>query len=339
MIDWFGARVSALAAVTVASLVLAAAMSQAQTTVKTPTAWRTAWGHPDLQGIWTTDAEILVPFERPAEFGERPSLNEEELAKREADTRRRALEDKADRRPGSALGTPAHWFEIGNGLSARTSLIVDPPNGRMPPLTAEGAKRVIDPRRETGLMGGDGTEALNGPEDTGLASRCITRGVPETWIPSIYNNGFQIVQTSEYVAILYERYHETRVIPLDGRPHVDQHIRQWIGDSRGRWEGNTLVVDVTNFSDKARFKGSGETLHVVERFTRIDADTVNVAVTVEDQTRWTRPWRFEVNGKKHAEYRIFEMACHEGNYTMSHMLSAARAQEKIAAPDAATTVR
>jgi hypothetical protein len=303
-------------------------MSHAQTTVTTQTAWRTAWGHPDLQGIWTTDAEILVPFERPAEFGERPSLNEGELAKREADTRRRALDDKADRRPGSALGTPGHWFEIGNGLSARTSLIVDPPNGRMPPLTAEGARRAIDRRRETGLMGGDGTEPLNGPEDTGLASRCITRGVPETWIPSIYNNGFQIVQTSEYVAILYERYHETRVIPLDGRPHVGRHIRQWIGDSRGRWEGNTLVVDVANFSDKARFRGSGEALHVVERFTRIDADTVNVAVTVEDQTRWTRPWRFEVNGQRDPKYRIFEMACHEGNYTMSHILNAARSEER-----------
>jgi hypothetical protein len=198
----------------------------------------------------------------------------------------------------------------------------------MPPLTAEAAKSVIDGRFETGLMGGEGAYPINGPEDTGLASRCITRGVPETWMPSIYNNGFQIVQTSEYVLIFFERYHEFRVIPLDGRPHVRQPARQLTGDSRGRWEGNTLVVDVTNFSDKARFKGSGETLHVVERLTRVDADTVNVAVTVEDQTRWTRPWRFEVNGKNDLKYRIFEMACHEGNYTMSHILSAARAQDK-----------
>jgi hypothetical protein len=329
MVDSFDARASVLlAAVTVASLVLTPATSHTQTIVKTPTAWRTAWGHPDLQGIWTTDAEILVPFERPAELGEKAFLSVEELARREADGRRRARDDKADRRPGSALGTPEHWFEIGNGFSARTSFIVDPPNGRMPPLTAEAAKNVIDGRLETGLMGGEGTEPINGPEDTGLASRCITRGVPETWIPSIYNNGFQIVQTSEYVLIFFERYHEFRVIPLDGRPHVRQPARQLTGDSRGRWEGNTLVVDVTNFSDKARFKGSGETLHVVERLTRVDADTVNVAVTVEDRTRWTRPWRFEVNGKKDARYRIFEMACHEGNYTMGHILSAARAQDK-----------
>ena len=167
-------------------------------------------------------------------------------------------------------------------------LFRSPPNGRMPLLTAQAAKRGIDRRLETGLMGEEGTEPMNGPEDTGLASRCITRGVPETWIPSIYNNGFQIMQTPEYVAIFYERYHETRVIPLDGRPHIAQGIRQWIGDSRGRWEGNTLVVDVTNFSDKARFKGSGETLHAVERLTRIDADTVNVAVTVEDRSEERR---------------------------------------------------
>ena len=328
-----------LAAITVASLLLAPAAGQAQTTVKRPTVWRTAWGQPDLQGIWTTDAEILVPLERPAEFGERPSMSEQELAKREADTKRRAADDKADRRLGSALGTPEHWFEIGNGVSARTSLIVDPPNGRRPPLTAEAAKNAVDIRRETGLMGGDGTEPMNGPEDTGLASRCITRGVPETWIPSIYNNGFQIVQTPEYVAILYERYHETRVIPLDGRPHVGEHIRQWIGDSRGRWEGSTLVVDATNFSDKVDFRGSGENLRLIEKFTRTAADKLDYEFTVYDPTTFTAPWTFEVNGKKDAAYKIFEMACHEGNYTMSHILSGARAKERRAVPDAAATAK
>jgi hypothetical protein len=340
MSDWCGVREKTLfAAVTVASMALAPVMNQAQTTAKTPTAWRTAWGHPDLQGIWTTDAEILVPFERPAQFGERPSLSTEELAKREADSKRRAADNKDDRRPGSSLGTPEHWFEIGNGLSARTSFVVDPPNGRMPPLTATAQKIVVDPRRATGLIATDGTEPMDDPEDTGLASRCITRGVPETWIPSIYNNGFQIVQTPEHVTVHFERYHETRIISLDGRPHISPLVRQWTGDSRGRWEGNTLVVDVTNFGDQAQFKGSGHALHVVERITRLDADTVNIAVTVEDPTRWTRPWRFEVNGKSDAKYRMFEMACHEGNYTMSHILSAARNLEKRAAQGAATTVR
>src|SRR2546425_5065642 len=325
---WSGARVRALLATVTVALVPASIMNHAQTTVPPTTEWRTTWGDPDLQGIWTTDAEILVPFERPPAFGERAVLNDEELAKRAENATKRARDDKADRAPGPSLSTPAHWFEIGNGVSLRTSFVVDPPNGRMPSLTAEAANRVIDRRLETGLMGEEGTAPLNGPEDTGLASRCITRGVPETWIPSIYNNGFLILQTSDHVAIFYERYHEFRMIPVDGRPHVGQPIRQWIGDSRGRWEGKTLVVDVTNFSDKARFRGSGATLHEVERLTRVDADTVNVAVTVEDPTRWTRPWRFEVNGKRDARYRMFEMACHEGNYTMKHMLSAARAQEK-----------
>jgi hypothetical protein len=328
MSDWSGARVRALLAAVTVALVHTSTLNQAQTPADPPTAWRTAWGHPDLQGIWTTDAEILVPLQRPAAFGERGVLSDEELAKRQVDARKRARDDKEDRPPGPSLITPAHWFEVGNGVSSRTSLIVDPPDGRMPPLTAEAAKQVVDRRIETGLMGEEGKLPLNGPEDTGLASRCITRGIPETWIPSIYNNGFQIVQTPEYVAIFYERYHEFRIIPLDVRPHVGEPIRQWIGDSRGRWEGNTLVVDVTNFSDKARFRGAGQTLHVVERLTRIDADTVNVAVTVEDRTRWARPWKFEVNGKRDARYRLFEMACHEGNYSMTHMLSAARAEEK-----------
>lgn len=293
---------------------------------------KTPWGDPELQGIWTTDAEILVPFDRPAEFGQRPSLNEEELASRARAATARIRDRKTDRSARSALGTPAHWFEVGNGVSARTSLIVDPADGRMPPLTPEAAGTAIDPRLETGLMTGDGPE-LKGPEDTGLASRCLTRGIPQTWVPSIYNNGFQIVQTPDHVMILYERYHETRVIPLDGRPHVAQRIRQWIGDSRGHWEGNTLVVDVANFSDNGRFKGSGERLHVVERLTRVDADTINVAVTIEDQTRWTTPWAFEVNGKKDPKYTVFEFACHEGNYTMTHMLSAARnLEKKVATP-------
>src|SRR5437867_3416023 len=328
MSDWSGARVGALLAAVAVALVLASTLNQAQTPADQPAPWRTAWGHPDLQGIWTTDAEILVPFERPAAFGERAVLSDEELAKRQVDAKKRARDDKEDRPPGPSLITPAHWFEVGNGVSARTSLIVDPPNGRMPPLTAEAAKRPVDRRIETGLMGEEGKLPLNGPEDTGLASRCITRGIPETWIPSIYNNGFQIVQTPDYVAIFYERYHEYRIIPLDVRPHVGEPIRQWIGDSRGRWDGNTLVIDVTNFGDKARFRGAGATLHAVERLTRVDADTVNVSVTIEDQTRWTKPWKFEVNGKKDPRYKLFEMACHEGNYSMRNMLNAARAQEK-----------
>jgi hypothetical protein len=327
-----GAR-AIVAAIAVVTLLPGLVRIDAQTATSR---WRTAWGHPDLQGTWTTDAEILVPFERPAAYGERRVLSAEELATREAESQKRIADDKNNRRPGSDLGTPEHWFEIGNGLSNRTSFVVDPPNGRMPPLIPDAAARPIDPRLETGLMGGDGTEPMDGPEDTGLASRCITRGIPQTWVPSIYNNGFQILQTPDHVAIFYERYHEVRLIPLDGRPHAPKPIRQWIGDSRARWEGDTLVVDVTNFSDKAKFRGSGETLHVVERIRRVDADTLNVAVTIEDPTRWATPWRFEVNGVRDPKYKIYEMACHEGNYTMVNILNAARTLERRAAQKAKT---
>ena len=340
MSHWSGACVSALLAAVAVALAPVRTISQAtRPATNAGSPWQTSWGHPDLQGVWTTDAEISVPFERPTTFGDRPSLNDEELAKRESDTRKRARDDKEDRPAGASLITPAHWFEVGNAraVSARTSLIVDPPNGRMPSLTAEAAKHAIDRRFETGLIPEDPNATVDGPEDTGLAARCITRGIPETWIPSIYNNGFQIFQTPEYVAILYERYHEFRVIPVDVRPHVGRSIGQWIGDSRGRWEGNTLVIDVTNFSGQARFKGSGTNLHVVERLTRVDAETVNVAVTIEDQARWTTPWRFEVNGKRDPRYTVFEMACHEGNHSMAHMLSAARNLEKAAAPSAGPT--
>jgi len=327
--------VGAIGAIFVA---LGVASGVAQTSSKSSTGkWRTAWGHPDFQGIWTTDAEILVPFERTSAHGDRAVLSAEEMAKREAESKKRMADDPNDRRAGSDLGTPEHWFEIGNGLSNRTSFIVDPPNGRLPPLTTEAGRTGIDPRFETGLAGNSWDGPLDGPEDTGLASRCITRGIPETWLPSIYNNGFQILQTPDYVAIFYERYHETRLIPLDGRPHISPRIRHWIGDPRARFEGDTLVIDVTNFSDKARFKGSGRPLHVVERITRIDADTVNIAVTVEDTSRWTRPWRFEVNGKRDPKYKIYEMACHEGNYTMVNILSAARTAERRAAEKAKTS--
>lgn len=337
MVDPLRTRVRTLLAVaSVATVLLAVVTLQAQTSDKPQTSWRTPWGHPDLQGIWTTDAEILVPFERPAAFGDRLVLTAQELAQRDAVAKQRSRDDPNDRRSGTGLQTPEHWFEIGNGLSNRTSFIVDPPNGRMPPLTAEAAKTPVDGRYETGLMGGSIVEVMNGPEDTGLASRCITRGIPETWIPSIYNNGFQILQTPDHIAIFYERYHETRLIPLDGRPHSPARVRQWIGDPRARWDGNALVIDVTNFTNNARFKGSGETLHLTERITRVDAETVNISVTVDDPTRWARPWRFEVNGKRDRKYKIYEMACHEGNYTMVNILNAARVVERRAAEKAKT---
>ena len=330
-----------LVLVTAMTLVAAEGASQTPREAKTSSSsesWsppRTPWGHPDLQGIWTTDAEIGVPIERPVEFGEKAVLTDQEFAQRERALKKLYQDNKEDRRvrDGSTGAGPEHWYEGGRQVSRRTSLIIDPPNGRVPEYTPEGKTRKVPAGTELGFVGGSmGKGPFNGPEDLHLADRCITRGLPQTWFPSEYNNGFQIVQARDYVAIFYERLHEARVIPLDGRPHLASNIRQSIGDSRGHWEGETLVVEATNFSDRARFRKSGSTLRLTERFTRTDPDTVKVEVTIEDPTTWVRPWTFAVTGKKDASYwQIFEYACHEGNYSMLHILSGARAQEKAEA--------
>ncbi len=319
---------------------LAAQPADAQTSSgnkKSAAVPRTPWGHPDLQGIWTTDAEQGVPIERPAEFGDRPLLNERELAKRDAELKKRARDDKEDRvELGKTTGEgskvqsgdgPEHWYEMGKNISPRTSLVLDPPNGRIPPYTPEGKKRLAV-QNDKGSFRNNSTGPWDGPEDLDLRDRCITRGLPRTWFPSAYNNGFQIVQTPDNVVVYYERLHEARVIPLDGRPHAGPQVREYTGDSRGRWEGDTLVVDVTNFSDKSEFYGSAENLHVTERYTRV-GDAIEVRFTVEDSTTWTKPWTAMVTGRKDPDYwQIFEYACHEGNYGLRNILSGARAQDK-----------
>jgi hypothetical protein len=289
---------------------------------------RTPWGDPDLQGIWTTDDEVRVPVERPKELGTRAVLSEEEMAERLREVERRARDDKKERRQLAEDQTgdgPEHWYEQGRAISRRTSLIIDPPDGRLPPLTAEGKKRLDDSR----TRGSFANRLWEGPEALDLRDRCITRGVPNTWFPSAYNNGFQIVQSPGYVAILHERLHEARIVPVNGRAHLNQGVRQWIGDPRGRWDGDTLVVETTNFSEKAEFRGAAGNLRIVERFKRVDADTVTVEFTVEDSTTWTKPWTALLTGKRDANYwQIFEYACHEGNYGMFNILSGARAQER-----------
>ena len=310
---------------------------------------RTPWGHPDLQGIWTSDGEYGVPLERPAELGTRALINEEELAARLTEAEQRARLEFADRSrlteaekadippelPFGPVGDgPEHWFELGRAVSPRNSLIVDPPNGRIPPLTPGAQLRIVDPRTVIGFetgVGSKGRGPFNGPEDFDLADRCITRGLPNTWFPQVYNNGFQIVQHQDYVAVLYERLHEHRVIPLDGRSHLPAAVSQWMGDSRGRWEGDTLVVEVTNFGAQTTYKRSNHQLRLTERYTRTAEDTVVVEITLEDPTTWTRPWTARVTGKRDPGYwQVFEYACHEANYSMSNMLSAARAQEAAA---------
>lgn len=290
----------------------------------------TPWGHPDLQGVWTSDVEIGVPLERPVEFGSKTVLSEEEHRQYQ-DALRKKREAAAANRGASTGAGPEHWYE--QGSSRRTSLIIDPADGRIPPYTPEAEKRLVKKGTELGFVGGSfGAGPYDGPEDLALTDRCITRGLPQTWFPSQYNNGFQIVQSPDSVTIWYERLHEPRVISLDGRPHLPPQIRQWLGDSRGRWDGDTLVVDVTNFSDNTTFRKSSSTLKLIERYTRVDAETVRVEVTVDDPTTWTRPWTFSITGKKDPAYwQIQEYACHEGNYGMRNMLSASRAEERAAA--------
>jgi len=297
-------------------------------TVQAQDVFRTPWGEPDLQGIYTTDEERSVPMERPARFGQREMLTKKELASRVADEARSVQDDKENRTRWDS--GPLHWFEFSEQPSGRTSLVVDPADGQIPEQTLGAKVRSFDPNSVLGFVGGafDGGP-LNGPEDLNLSERCITRGLPHTWFPSAYNNGFQIVQSPGYVAVLYERLHEHRVIPVDGRPTLAPTVRQWFGDSRGRWEGESLVVEVTNFSDRTNYKGAGSTLRLIERYTRVDPDTIRVEITVADPATWVGSWTFAMTGKKDPAYwQVFEYACHETNYGLSNILSVARNLEK-----------
>jgi hypothetical protein len=296
---------------------------------------RTPWGDPDLQGGWTSQSELGVPFERPKEFGTRQELTDEEFAK--SSDRLRAERDRdnaefdletADRSNAGAVGSatspPPHWLERGNP-SRRTSMVIDPSDGRVPEITADARARI-----QRQVRGSFGNGPWNGPKDFTLYDRCITRGVPGSMFPAVYNANTRIVQGPGFVAITYEMIHETRIIPVDGRDHIGSTIRQYHGDSRGRWEGDTLVVDARNFSDATNYRGSGKDLHLVERFTRVGANDLRYEVTVEDATTFAKPWTAALNLKTQPE-EMFEYACHEGNHAMFNMLSAARAAEKAAA--------
>ncbi len=285
---------------------------------------RTADGQPDLEGVWINST--LTPLERPAEFAGKAFLTGQEAA----DYVKRLLQQvNTDRRDGGAqvdVGRSYNefWRDRGNDVVAdrRTSLISDPPDGRVPPLTPEARKRVEETRawmRE---------HATDGPEGRTLAERCIswtTAGPP--MLPGPYNNDFQIFQAPGYVVILNEMIHDARTIPLDGRPHVSQDIREWMGDSRGHWEGNTLVVDTTNLIGEYSFRGSDANLHVTERFTRVSPELIEYEFTIDDPTAFTRSWTARIPLNK-ASGPVYEYACHEGNYAMTDILAGARAAEK-----------
>ena len=332
------------------SLVAAPAAAQAQPSgAERWTLPRTADGRPDLQGIWTT--QTFTPLERPDRFAGRELLTEEEAAELTAvltapgvDPLRRAAfaqalaeDDPAKRRDTTIQTDVTHydnavWLTTRRpkGLSSRrTSLIVDPPDGRIPPRTPEGQRRAAARADARGY---------DSHENRSFQERCLVwthEGPP--MLPPPYNDLYQIFQTPGYVVLFPELANNpVRIIPTDGRPSLSTRIRQWPGASTGRWEGDTLVVDTTNFTDRTGIRGSSDALHVVERFTRVDADTIRYEFTVEDPTTWTRPWSAEIPMKS-AEGRLYEYTCHEGNYGMANTLRGARAADRKAAAAAART--
>jgi len=286
----------------------------------TPT--RTPDGQPDLQGIWTNPT--ITPFERPADLAGKAVLTEQEAAQAE----QRAADNRVDRPPsaGDVGNYNQFWFDSGTKVVAtrQTSLVVDPPEGRVP------VKPAAEARRDYNLAHNSDSYEFMSPWD-----RCITRGVPGAMFPAGYNNAYQIVQIPGYVVILSEMIHNARIIPVDGSPHVSSNIRQWDGDSRGHWEGNTLVVDTTNYNGKGwistsaaggRMKGipQSQSLHLVERFQRVNADTILYQVTIDDREVYLKPWKVSIPLTRDPDYKIFEYACHEGNQAMGDILRGGR---------------
>ena len=319
-------------------ILIAPGLAPGQPAGEPATAPRTAWGAPDLQGVW--DFRTVTPLQRPADLAGRATLTAEEAAEVE----QRAAAQRVDSAPQQ--GDPGtynqFWFDFGTSVvpTRQTSLIVDPPDGRLPALTETGRARQVAHGAAGGRpvrlrVGGIGTD---GPEDRGLAERCLlgfNAGPP--MVPSGYNNNMQFFQTPDHVVILTEMVHDARLVPLDDRPGLPADVRQWRGVSRGYWEGDTLVVESDNFTDKTgsfdpsvvQAVGSGETLHLTERFTRIDSDTLLYEFTVNDGTTYSRPFTASIPMRR-GEGPLFEYACHEGNYGLRNVLAGARIEERAA---------
>ena len=307
---------------------------QAQGTYHVP---RTSWGDPDLEGKWPSTRMNAVPLQRAESFGTRDTLNDKEFAERAAQLAKQKDQDLEDfdfAHPSVPFGVvgggqppPQHWFER-SGAQRQASLIVDPPNGRLPALTPAAQKRVAERRtRESG-------EAAS-YTDFNLTERCITRGLTGSVLPSGYNNGNEIVQAPGYVIFVNEMIHESRIVPLDGRPHPGPGIRSYLGDSRGRWDGDTLVIETTNFLDRPGVgmngAGASESMKVTERFTRTSPTALSYSVTINDPMTWTAPFTIRYNLERDDRYGMFEYACHEGNYALQNIMRGARVQERSTA--------
>jgi hypothetical protein len=287
---------------------------------------RTSGGHGDLEGTW--NFSTITPFERPAEFAGKEFLTDAEAAEYEARTALRNNRDTREQSADADVASAYNEFWWDRGVHAarvrgriRTSLVVDPPDGRIPALTPEAQQRAAaraEARRQ---------HPADGPEDRSLGERCLLFNAGPPMAPGPYNNFVQILQTPDHVVILNEMIHDARVVPLDGRPHLPPGIRRLLGDSRGHWDGNTLVVETTNFSDKTNLRGSGERLRLVERFTRADAKTLLYEFTVDDPASFVKPWTAILPMSK-TDDQIYEYACHEGNYAMTGILRGARATDQ-----------
>jgi hypothetical protein len=305
--------------VVVAFIALATVTATAQS--KKPATPRTPDGRPDLQGTW--DFAQLTPLERPSEFANKDSVTEEEA---EEFAQRRIETSNKDRRDGSAAADVERayndfWWDFGTRIAKQPSLVVDPPDGRIPPLTTDARERNANRR-----------PLYDNPEERPFAERCIlgfNSGPP--MVPSAYNNNMQLVQTPGHIVILNEMIHSARIVDMSGRRHMPPSMRFLTGDSIGHWEKDTLVVDTTNFSKERAFRGASADLRLVEKFTRVDGDTLRYEFTVDDPATWTRSWTASVPMTRSTEL-IYEYACHEANYALAGVLKGARFQEKQPPP-------
>lgn len=273
---------------------------------------RTPDGHPDLQGVW--DFRSATPLERPREFADQEFLDDQHVSTVE---RRAAERLKLQSPDDPLLNTPAWWLDYGARVVAtrRTSLVIDPPDGRIPPMTPDGLKR----QNEWAAA----REAGDDPEGLSPWDRCITRGLPDAMLPGAQNNNLRLVQTPRFVAIATEMIHEARIVAIDSPIAPPGTLRTWLGVSRGRWEGDILHVETTNFAERAVFRGAGPGLRLIERFQPLDADTIDYRLTVDDAATWTKPWTV-ANRLLRSDNVIYEYACHEGNHSLRHTLAAAR---------------
>lgn len=313
------------AAGAVVILLLAAPLTVSAQTVRE--GWappRTPWGDPDIQGIFSNSNENGTPMERPSQFDGRELTD---VSGEELEALKQDAQDNTVERFAGPLHAPDGWWQPDLSMvdGAQAWLVVDPPDGRIPPLT-DAARERNTARNEARRASGRGP--ADSYLDRSLYDRCITRGLPGSMMPAIYGNSYEIVQAPGYVAILYEMIHEARIIPLDDTPHVGTDIRLHMGDARGRWDGNTLVVETTNFREESAYRNANpETLRIIETFTRVAPDKVQWTVTLEDPETWTRPWTYTMPLTQDETQPVLEYACHEGNRGLRNILSAARARE------------